>query len=351
MTGIAGIIANPASGRDIRRLVAHASVFGNDEKMNIVCRVILGMAAAGVDRVLYMPDSHRLVERAFEEIEVSVEPIRVDGDFAGDARDTAIAAASMQAAGASVIVSLGGDGTNRMLVKGAADVPLVPISTGTNNVFPVMVEGTVAGLAAGALAARAVDPLDVAPRCKLVEIDLSSNGQESACEIALIDAVVMEPGFVGSRAIWETDAIREIVLTRAEASAVGMSALGGMLEPVAPADDFGLHLVLAQGDGIGEDQGIVEVNAAIAPGLIQPVTLARVERVDLGASITVSGPALLAFDGEREVVLAKGCIARLSVARSGPPVVDISRCLDAAREAGFLRRGQAAERIASKDGS
>ena len=37
--------------------------------------------------------------------------------------------------------------------------------------------------------------------------------------------------------------------------------------------------------------------------------------------------------------------------RSGPPVVDISRCLDAAREAGFLRRGHAGERIASKDGS
>jgi predicted polyphosphate/ATP-dependent NAD kinase len=31
-----GIIANPASGKDIRRLVAYGSVFDNNEKVNIV---------------------------------------------------------------------------------------------------------------------------------------------------------------------------------------------------------------------------------------------------------------------------------------------------------------------------
>jgi len=34
-----GIIANPASGKDIRRLVAHASVFDNREKAHIVRRL------------------------------------------------------------------------------------------------------------------------------------------------------------------------------------------------------------------------------------------------------------------------------------------------------------------------
>jgi predicted polyphosphate/ATP-dependent NAD kinase len=337
MTAIAGIIANPASGKDIRRLVAHASVFGNDEKVNIVRRVILGMAAGGVERVLYMPDGQRLVERAFAEVEARIELTPVNGDFGGDARDTAIAAAMMQAAGAGVIVSLGGDGTNRMLAKGTVDVPLVPISTGTNNVFPVMVEGTVAGLAAGAVAAGVVDLAEVAPRCKLIEIDLQENARENAGEIALIDAVVMAPGIIGSRAIWEMDGIREIVLTRAESSAVGMSALGGMLASVAPADDVGLHLVLGK-DSVGDAAGAIEVNAAIAPGLIRAVTLSRVERLDLGTTVEVAGPALLALDGEREVVLRKGHVARIAVVRAGPPVVDIPRCLDAAREAGFLRR-------------
>ena len=40
------------------------------------------------------------------------------------------------------------DGTNRAAVKGWRDAPLLTISTGTNNVFPMMVEGTTAGMAA-----------------------------------------------------------------------------------------------------------------------------------------------------------------------------------------------------------
>ncbi len=43
-----GLIANPASGKDIRRLVAHGTVFDNQEKVNIVRRIILACNAAGV---------------------------------------------------------------------------------------------------------------------------------------------------------------------------------------------------------------------------------------------------------------------------------------------------------------
>jgi hypothetical protein len=228
----------------------------------------------------------------------------------------------MQAAGASVILSLGGDGTNRALARGARDVPLVPISTGTNNVFPVMLEGTVAGLAAGAVAAGVVDPARVAQRCKLVQISLP-DGLE---EIALIDAVLMDAGFVASRAIWKTEGIREVILTRAQADAVGMAAVGGMLQAVEPADDFGLHLVLGKGR---------RVRAAIAPGLIREVRVAQATRLALGTAVQVQGPALLAVDGERELQISES--VSIQITRSGPPVVDIARCLAEAREVGFLR--------------
>ena len=39
--GLIAIAANPASGRDIRRLISYATVFNNREKQNIVERVIL----------------------------------------------------------------------------------------------------------------------------------------------------------------------------------------------------------------------------------------------------------------------------------------------------------------------
>ena len=45
---LVGIIANPASGTDIRRLVAYGSVFNNQEKVRIVRRILLGLEAAGV---------------------------------------------------------------------------------------------------------------------------------------------------------------------------------------------------------------------------------------------------------------------------------------------------------------
>src|SRR3954465_3104433 len=50
-----GVIANPASGRDIRRLVAGASVFGNADKAGMVFRLLAGLGAAGVERGLMLP--------------------------------------------------------------------------------------------------------------------------------------------------------------------------------------------------------------------------------------------------------------------------------------------------------
>ncbi len=321
----AGIIANPASGKDIRRLVAHASVFDTAEKISIVRRVVLALEAAGVTRILYMADPSRIVPRALEGLDLKAEILPVGAPLRASAEDPTAAAAGMAAAGARVIVSLGGDGTNRVLAKGTSDVPLVPISTGTNNVFPVMVEATVAGLAAGAIASGSVDASEVSRRCKWIEILLDGGHRD----VALIDAVVMEGRFVGARAIWKLEGVREVVLTRAQPDAIGMSAVGGMVTSVTPEDDCGLHLLIGEGKRV--------VAAAIAPGLVRRVPLASVHRLRFGDSIQVGGPALLALDGERELSLKPDERATLVVSRSGPPVVDIARCLAAARDRGFLR--------------
>ncbi|EGC99500.1 ATP-NAD/AcoX kinase, partial [Burkholderia sp. TJI49] len=51
-----GVIANPASGRDIRRLTTHASVFPTAEKANMIVRLLAGLGAMGVERVLTLRD-------------------------------------------------------------------------------------------------------------------------------------------------------------------------------------------------------------------------------------------------------------------------------------------------------
>jgi hypothetical protein len=112
-----GIIANPESGKDIRRLVAPASVFGNDEKVRMVRRALLGMDAAGVERVWIMPDSYGIGHRALDGLRLRLEahllemPVRFTGE------DSRLAAALMVERGAACLLTLGGDGTNREVAK------------------------------------------------------------------------------------------------------------------------------------------------------------------------------------------------------------------------------------------
>jgi Uncharacterized conserved protein len=73
-----GIIANPASGKDIRRLVAHGSVFDNEEKVSIVRRVLLGLEAVGVQRVWIMPDRFGIGLKALDNLPLTIEATLLD---------------------------------------------------------------------------------------------------------------------------------------------------------------------------------------------------------------------------------------------------------------------------------
>ncbi len=151
-----GIIANPASGKDIRRLVSYATTIDNREKVNIVKRIVLAAQSMGVDRILFMPDTFQMGRTVMDDIakdgrlkaELSVLDMPVTASY----EDTAMAAGMMESMGVGCCVVLGGDGTSRAAAKALDKVPILPISTGTNNVYPTMTEGTVAGMAAAAAA-------------------------------------------------------------------------------------------------------------------------------------------------------------------------------------------------------
>ena len=53
---IVGVVANPLSGRDIRRLVTQASVFPTAEKASMIQRMLAAFGAVGVHRVLLSTD-------------------------------------------------------------------------------------------------------------------------------------------------------------------------------------------------------------------------------------------------------------------------------------------------------
>jgi len=213
------------------------------------------------------------------------------------------------------IVTLGGDGTNRAVAAACGDVPLVAVSTGTNNVFPTMVDGTVAGLAAGLVATGAVDLDQVATRAKRVEVEAAGTA-----DFALIDAAACTDPFVGSRAIWDPGRVRALVLTRAEPWSVGLSAIGGQLRPLAPHEPAGLYVELGDGP---------EVAAAVAPGMVARVPVAAWRLLRLGEPVVLGGGArTVALDGERELAVDGGATATVTL--TGPLVVDIRATLAAA---------------------
>jgi hypothetical protein len=316
---LVGIIANPASGKDIRRLVAFGSVFDNQEKVRIVRRVLLGLAAMEVDQICYMPDYFGIVERAVARIDIPAKVSPLQFKIQNTQEDSMRAAQTMARMGAACIVTLGGDGTNRAVVKGTASVPILPISTGTNNVFPAMVEGTIAGMAAG-LVARGMVPLaesTLAHTC----LEVIINGQP--LDLALVDAVVYDDVFIGSRAVWDMRKVHTIFLNRAEPGNIGLSSIGGLLHPVGPDEPAGLCLELG-------DSGR-PVTAPVAPGMIRKVYIRnlRVIRFDEEAPIRLT-PSVLALDGEREVEIRKGQSAAVRLSRAGPKVVEVTRTMTAA---------------------
>ena len=61
-----GIIVNPNSGKDIRRLVSSAFVIPQQYKSNELIKLYEGLSSQGVDKIYLMPDFSDVSKRARE---------------------------------------------------------------------------------------------------------------------------------------------------------------------------------------------------------------------------------------------------------------------------------------------
>ena len=323
-----GLVANPASGKDIRRLAGKASVFDNREKLAIVRRAVIGAIAAGARRFVYMSDSHGIVKQAIAETTIprGVRFEALPSSGTASAMDTIVAAEQMAQKDCAVVLVLGGDGTNRAFVRGWRDATLVSLSTGTNNVFPVMAEATVAGMALGLIAAGKVASRLVATQAKVIDVDIEAEEQD----IALIDAVITRDAFIGAKALLDPSQLKEALLCRAEPAAVGITSLGGLVRPVSDKDDFGLHLTFTKGGR--------QLLAPMGPGMFAKVEIGKTRLVKFDQAVKAQGPSVIALDGERERVIAPGQCIEMRISRRGPWVVDLAATLQrAAKQKIFLR--------------
>lgn len=327
-----GIVANPASGRDIRRLVAKASVFPTAEKANMVQRMLTALGSVGVDRVLLSTDLGGISASVLRALRSRRDPWPgvefCDQDpLTESAQDTTNAVRRMVAAGAGVIICLGGDGTARVAAAACGDVPLLPLSTGTNNAFPQMREATVAGLAAGLVA---TDAVSATRRASVLEVTAGDR-----TELALVDVCGSVSPYVGSRALWEPEQLTELFCAFAEPDAIGLSSVAGQLCPSPRDDRRGVAVRFAP-----PDQARWVVHAPIAPGLVVPVGVRDWRMLVPGERVDLQPCGVVAVDGERELELLGGQRASIRLSADGPRCVDVAAALtEAAAKGLFMTQG------------
>ena len=332
-----GLVANPVSAHDIRRVIANATSLQVADRANIVLRVLAGLAATGVDSVMVMPDRkgitallernlarERRLGRRLPEVRI------VDMTVTTTVDDTLGATAAMCDAGVAAIVVLGGDGTHRAVVRRCGKVPLAGLSTGTNNAFPEMREPTITGLATGLYAAGAVPADEVLLPNKVLEV--SVNDGERA-DLALVDVVVSSEAFVGARALWRTDPLQDLFVTFADPEAIGMSAIAGLLRPVGRRERSGLRVTFDPGNGAPT------LRAPIAPGLIEPVAVRSSERLQPDEPVPVAHRGgVVALDGEREIELRPDDQLTVTLRCDAFRSIDVPGCMRAAALRGLFHQ-------------
>jgi len=332
---LVGIIANPVSGSDIRRIISHAGNMTISDRANIVLRLLAGLAATGVQKVVMMPENSgitghllRGLKRAasqgktdFPQLDILEMPVT------GKAADSSLATKMMREMDVSAIIILGGDGTHRVVVAECANIPVASVSSGTNNAFAQMREPTITGLAVG-LAVTGRIPPGVAFRFNK-RLEVQVNGHH---DIALVDVAIVSERFVGARAIWRTNNFRELFVAFAEPSSIGMSSIAGLLAPVTRDQPFGRHIVFSP-----LEKASLVLNVPLAPGLMELVGIDRVEEFHFDQQAIIAGSTgSLALDGEREITFSQKDHVCVVLRNAAFKTIDISACMAHAATEGLF---------------
>ena len=252
----------------------------------------------------------------------------LDMPVEGSPADTLEATALMVAQGVGGIVVLGGDGTNRLVAQACDGVPLTSLSTGTNNVFPMMREATIAGLAAGLVATGALPRDQAARRNKLLRVTVDGAPRD----IALVDVCVSGATWTGAKALWRADALDQLFVTFAEADAIGLSSIAGLVRPVSRDAPTGVALDLAAAPGAART-----VSAPLAPGLMAAIGIERVVDLEAGVPHPIRLPrGVVALDGEREIAFGPNDRVAVVLEPDGPLTVEVPRAMELAARSGLL---------------
>lgn len=326
-----GIIANPASGRDMRRLLAWAPVFATAEKINLVLRLLSAMGRLGVEEAWMPPDATGIARQVQERAALArsqrglpMPRVRLlEMPLTDSAEDSSVAAARMRAAGVRVIAVLGGDGTHRAVARECGPVPLATISSGTNNAFPELREATLVGMAAALVATGRVS--EAAGLRANKRLRVRGRGVD---EIALVDVCVSRQDSTGAGAVWRGEDLCALFASFAEPRAVGLSSIAGLTLPTSRDAPHGVHVRLGPGRLL---------HAPLMPGMVEAVSVASVQPLVAGEAVSLPDiVGTVAFDGERQIEFGPRDGLAIELDFAGPRTVAVEATLEHAARNGLL---------------
>lgn len=331
-----GILANPESGRDIRRLMANASLFLIAEKCNIIQKMLLALANVGVSNVVMMPDRSGVAAGVIHDNEIhrSISPDSIPNihfiemPIDGSPVDTVRAIEQMVKMGVGAIIVLGGDSTHRLVAKVCGATPIVPFSIGNNNVFPEFHEATAVGTAAGLVAIGAVPLAEVSRLNKVLRVEKN----DTINDLALVDLCITNDQWLGTKSLWHPDSFSELYLTFAEADSIGLSSIAGRFHPVRRCSPYGLRLEL-----VPPCDDVIVISAPIAPGLIVNVGVSNVTEI-LPKEVwhvnrhPYASRGVVALDGEQEIEFGPSDHVKVWLENDGPTTVNVREVLAKASE-------------------
>lgn len=94
-------------------------------------------------------------------------------------------------------------------------------------------------------------------------------------------------------------------------------------------DDFGVSVTTGE-------PAKHRLRVPVSAGLYGDIDIARIDRLALDESVTLTGPGIIAFDGDRLVKLGANDQATVTVRRDGPWLIDPAAVLEAAAKRGLL---------------
>ncbi|MFZ7121437.1 MAG: NAD(+)/NADH kinase, partial [Eubacteriaceae bacterium] len=290
-----GVIINPNSGKDIRRIFSYAQTIGNNEKANLVERMILGAQDLGVQDIFIMADYYNIGSSIksvlTENGDLKANLNILDFKPKGNEHDTIKASESFMSMNVNCIIVLGGDGTSRLVAKAKPEIPLISISTGTNNVFPKFYEGTIVGMAAAVVCKFGVIDEYISKE-KMIEIYL--NGK--VIDYALIDAAISVNQSIGVRAIEDISSIEELIVTRCHPATIGFSSIIGVNSISRSYDDFGYRVKL--------NKGSIKLRAPFGAGKMIEMNMEQPVKLNLDQMYVYRAKrkGSIALDGERTIL-------------------------------------------------